>query len=77
MSERPFKWFAAVDWGSEKHQVCVLDAEKGGLMGEREFRHSGAGLAQLAGATSDSAPGLAQLSNAPFTGKAMLPHKRK
>src|ERR1700722_18262963 len=47
MSERSFKWFAAVDWGSEKHQVCVLDAE-GGLMGEREFRHSGAGLTQLA-----------------------------
>jgi transposase len=47
MSERSFKWFAAVDWGSEKHQVCVLDAE-GGVMGEREFRHSGAGLTQLA-----------------------------
>jgi transposase len=47
MSERSFKWFAGVDWGSEKHQVCVLDAE-GGVMGEREFRHSGAGLTQLA-----------------------------
>ena len=47
MSERSFRWFAAVDWGSEKHQVCVLDAE-GGVMGEREFRHSGAGLTQLA-----------------------------
>jgi Transposase len=47
MGERSFRWFAAVDWGSEKHQVCVLDAE-GGVMGEREFRHSGAGLTQLA-----------------------------
>jgi hypothetical protein len=47
MSEKFFKWFAAVDWGSEKHQVCVLDAE-GGVMGEREFRHSSAGLTQLA-----------------------------
>ena len=47
MSERSFKWFAAVDWGSEKHQVCVLDTE-GGVMGEREFRHSGTGLTQLA-----------------------------
>src|SRR3984957_14522947 len=47
MSERSFKWFAAVDWGSEKHQVCVLDAE-GGDRGEREFRHSGTGLTQLA-----------------------------
>src|ERR1700733_15016464 len=47
MSEASFKWLAAVDWGSEKHQVCVLDAE-GGVKGEREFRHSGAGLTQLA-----------------------------
>jgi transposase len=47
MSEASFKWFAAVDWGSEKHQVCVLDAE-GGVTGEREFPHSGVGLTQLA-----------------------------
>jgi transposase len=47
MSDASFKWFAAVDWGSEKHQVCVLDAE-GGDRGEREFRHSGTGLTQLA-----------------------------
>jgi transposase len=47
MSEPTFKWFGAVDWGSENHQVCVLDAE-GGVVGEREFRHSGAGLMQLA-----------------------------
>ena len=26
-------WFAAVDWGSEKHQACVLDAQ-GGVAGE-------------------------------------------
>jgi transposase len=39
-------WFAAVDWGSEKHQACVLDAQ-GGVAGERAFSHSGAGLAEL------------------------------
>ena len=36
MSEPSFKWFAAVGWGSENHQVCVLDAE-GRVAGEREF----------------------------------------
>jgi hypothetical protein len=47
MSEETIKWFAAVDWGSEKHQVCVLDAQ-GGVAGERDFPHSGAGLTMLA-----------------------------
>ena len=47
MEEETITWFAAVDWGSEKHQVCVLDA-RGGTAGEREFPHSGAGLADLA-----------------------------
>ena len=40
-------WFARVDWGSEKHQVCVLDAA-GKVLGEREFEHSGTGLSQMA-----------------------------
>ena len=40
-------WFAGVDWGSQKHQVCVLDAD-GKVLGEREFEHSGAGLTQMA-----------------------------
>jgi len=46
MVEEKVLWFAAVDWGSEKHQACVLDAQ-GGIAGEREFSHSGAGLAEL------------------------------
>ena len=46
MQQETFTWFAAVDWGSEKHQGCVLDA-RGGIAGEREFSHSGAGLAEL------------------------------
>ena len=40
------RWFAGVDWGSEKHQVCLLD-EAGAVVGERAFRHDGAGLAAL------------------------------
>jgi transposase len=39
-------WFAGVDWGSERHQVCLLDAG-GTTLGEREFPHSGEGLAEL------------------------------
>jgi hypothetical protein len=46
MQQEAFTWFAAVDCGSEKHQGCVLDA-RGGIAGEREFSHSGAGLTEL------------------------------
>ena len=46
MAELEIAWFAGVDWGSEKHQTCILDAE-GSIIGEKEFSHSGAGLAEL------------------------------
>ena len=31
-----FTWFAAIDWGTEKHQACVVDV-RGGITGERPF----------------------------------------
>src|ERR1700675_1033066 len=40
------RWFVGVDWATEAHQVCVLDAE-GGVVGERSVAHSGTGLAEL------------------------------
>lgn len=40
-------WFAGVDWASEMHQACLSDA-RGRKLGERSFRHSGAGLAEMA-----------------------------
>ena len=46
MTEETFAWFVGVDWGSEKHQVCVLD-QQGTIVGERHFPHGGAGLAEL------------------------------
>jgi transposase len=46
MEQETFTWFAAVDWGAEKHQGCILDA-RGSIAAEREFSHGGAGLAQL------------------------------
>src|SRR5215203_4687316 len=46
MADKTFRWFAGVDWGSAKHQVCLLD-EAGMVGGERAFAHGGAGLAAL------------------------------
>ena len=46
MADDVVSWFAGVDWGSERHQVCLLDAA-GQVVGERGFRHDGAGLAAL------------------------------
>lgn len=46
MSDETFTWFVGVDWGSEKHQVCILD-QQGTIAGERNLPHSGAGLAEL------------------------------
>ncbi len=42
-----FAYFAGIDWGSETHQVCVVDSD-GQTLGERAFGHSGAGLAEMA-----------------------------
>ncbi len=39
-------FFAGIDWGSQSHQVCVLNSE-GAVLGERAFAHSGEGLSQL------------------------------
>jgi transposase len=46
MAEMTIGWFAGVDWGSQQHQVCLLDAA-GKVVGERAFPHGGAGLAAL------------------------------
>jgi transposase len=46
MTDETRRWFAGVDWGSEKHQVCMLDAA-GKVVGERAFAHDGAGLVAL------------------------------
>src|SRR4051794_41268469 len=42
MADETFRWFAGVDWGSAKHQVCLLD-EAGKVVGERAFAHGGGG----------------------------------
>ena len=45
-AQETISWFAGVDWGSQRHQVCLLDA-RGATVGERAFPHSGEGLAEL------------------------------
>lgn len=46
MADDTTRWFAGIDWGSERHQTCLLDAT-GTIVGERAFAHGGAGLAAL------------------------------
>src|SRR6266850_425965 len=43
----PYEWFVGIDWGSQQHQVCVLDRDRR-LVGARAVDHDGASLAQLA-----------------------------
>ena len=43
----PYEWFVGIDWGSQQHQVCVLDGDRR-RVGERTVDHDGASLARLA-----------------------------
>jgi len=40
-------WFVGVDWASENHRVRITDG-CGKRLGERDFAHGGAGLAEMA-----------------------------
>ena len=40
------KWYIGIDWATQSHCVCLLDAE-GKQVGQRDFAHGGAGLAEL------------------------------
>ena len=41
-----FAWFVGVDWASQSHQVCLLDAHGEGLA-QRAVTHGGAGITEL------------------------------
>src|SRR6516162_1899280 len=43
----PYEWFVGIDWGSQQHQVCVLDRDRH-RVGERAVDHDGTSLARLA-----------------------------
>ena len=40
------EWFVGIDWASENHQVCLVDA-RGECVGERSVTHGGAALGEL------------------------------
>src|SRR5215468_8110739 len=42
-----YEWFVGIDWGSQQHQVCVIDRNRR-VVGERVVDHDGSSLAQLA-----------------------------
>ena len=44
--ENPFLFFVGIDWGTENHQVCVVDRD-GTTIAERQVAHSGTGLQQF------------------------------
>jgi transposase len=46
MAEEEVEWFAGIDWASESHQVCLVDAP-GKCVGERTVAHGGAGIEEL------------------------------
>src|SRR4029450_2854815 len=42
-----YNWYVGIDWGSQQHQVCVLDRDRH-VVGERVVDHEESSLAQLA-----------------------------
>src|SRR5687767_13204 len=46
MMTTDFDWFVGIDWGSEKHQVCLIDANRSTVT-QAAFDHSGSGLEEL------------------------------
>jgi transposase len=60
--QNSFAYFAGIDWGTERHRVCLLD-NQGRTLAERWIEHSGDSLAELIvwllQQTSDSASALA------------------
>jgi transposase len=40
------EWFVGIDWASQSHQVCLIDA-RGECLGERAVAHGGPGIEEL------------------------------
>src|SRR6202049_2556021 len=74
------EWFVGIDWASQSHQVCLVDA-RGECLGERAVAHGGQGIEELCdwliartGATPEvigvaiemTGPGRRSLVGAPF-----------
>ena len=48
-------WFAGLDWGSERHAICVVD-EQGKIAAQFEVVHDGAGIEELRAKLARVAP---------------------
>jgi hypothetical protein len=46
MDHGVWSWFVGIDWATEEHAVCLVD-DRARVQGERVFRHSRTGLADL------------------------------
>jgi transposase len=44
--QNEYQYFVGIDWGSEKHRVCLMEAQ-GQILEERWVEHSGSGLGEL------------------------------
>ena len=47
------EWFVGIDWASQSHQVCLVDA-RGECLGERAVAHGGPGIEELCSASRTS-----------------------
>ena len=58
------RWYAGVDWASESHHVFLTDGA-GRKIGEKIFKHSGEGLAEMAALllNRQAAPPACRLAN--------------
>jgi transposase len=45
--EKEPKWFAGIDWGSQKHRLCLLNVE-GKILDQRWVEHNGSSLVEMA-----------------------------
>ena len=51
-----FSYYVGVDWGSESHQVCIVNGSDE-IVAEFQVAHSGRGIGGLAGRLSELRPG--------------------
>jgi hypothetical protein len=43
-----FDLYVGVDWGTARHQVCIVDPQ-GSVLGERSIEHSGEAIGEFSG----------------------------
>jgi Transposase len=43
-----FDFYVGIDWATQKHQACIMDAE-GQVLEQRKFEHSGEGILEFLG----------------------------